>query len=88
MFADMVQAVELLYFVTDIHNEPRKKGGGPAAELIFREVSDDSWCEMGRVEVEVGRLWVMVDIMFLRGLRGHDVLTVDLVCGGRPVQMQ
>ena len=31
---DMVEAVELLYFVTEIHNEPRKRGSGPSAQLI------------------------------------------------------
>lgn len=39
IYQDMVQAVEILYFVTDIYNEPRKRGGGPSAELIFQEVS-------------------------------------------------
>ena len=38
-FDDMVQAVEILYFVTDVYNEPRKKGGGPNANLIYQEVS-------------------------------------------------
>lgn len=38
IYEEMVQAVELLYFVTDIHGEVRKKGGGPSAELIFQEV--------------------------------------------------
>jgi hypothetical protein len=38
IFADMVQAVEILYFITDIHMESRKKGGGPSPELIFQEV--------------------------------------------------
>jgi hypothetical protein len=39
IFQDMVQAVEILYFVTDIYNQPRKRGGGPSAQLIFQEVS-------------------------------------------------
>jgi hypothetical protein len=39
IFDDMVRAVELLYFVTDIYNEPRKRGGGPSAQLVFQEVS-------------------------------------------------
>lgn len=39
IFDDMVRAVELLYFVSDIYNEPRKRGGGPSAQLIFQEVS-------------------------------------------------
>jgi hypothetical protein len=34
----MVQAVELLYFITDIYSEPRKRGGGPTARLIYQEV--------------------------------------------------
>jgi hypothetical protein len=38
IFDDMVQAVEILYFVTDVYNEPRKKGGGPTANLIYQEV--------------------------------------------------
>ncbi|KAJ4362433.1 hypothetical protein N0V83_010526 [Neocucurbitaria cava] len=37
VFDDMARAVELLYFVTDIYNEPRKRGGGPSAQLIFQE---------------------------------------------------
>ncbi|KAG9197516.1 hypothetical protein G6514_001510 [Epicoccum nigrum] len=36
-YDDMVQAVEILYFVTDVYNEPRKKGGGPTANLIYQE---------------------------------------------------
>jgi len=40
-YADMVQAVALLYFVTDIHNEPRKKGAAPSPTQIFQEVSTD-----------------------------------------------
>ena len=39
IFRDMQEAVEILYFITDIYNEPRKRGGGPAAALIFQEVS-------------------------------------------------
>ena len=38
IYAEMIQAVELLYFITDIHSEVRKKGGGPGADLIFQEV--------------------------------------------------
>ena len=38
IFDDMVLAVELLYFVTDIYSERRKKGGGPSAALLFQEV--------------------------------------------------
>jgi hypothetical protein len=35
-----VQAVELLYFLIDCYTEtPRKKGGGPSASLLYREVS-------------------------------------------------
>ncbi|KAF1847061.1 uncharacterized protein K460DRAFT_402425 [Cucurbitaria berberidis CBS 394.84] len=41
IFDDMVQAVELLYFVSDIYNEPRKRGGGPSAQLIFKEYAED-----------------------------------------------
>ena len=33
-----IQAVELLYFVTDIYSESRKKSSGPSAELVFQEV--------------------------------------------------
>jgi hypothetical protein len=39
IYDDMVRAVELLYFVTDIYCEPRKRGGGPSAQLVFQEVS-------------------------------------------------
>lgn len=39
LFNDMVEAVELLYFIMDIHDGPRKRGGGPNAQLIFQEVS-------------------------------------------------
>jgi hypothetical protein len=42
IYDEMIQAVELLYFITDIHSEVRKKGGGPSAELIFQEVSPAS----------------------------------------------
>jgi hypothetical protein len=38
VYNDMVQAVELLYFITDIYSEPRKRGGGPTARLIYQEV--------------------------------------------------
>lgn len=33
--------MELLYFVTDIYNEPRKKGSGPSAHLVFQEYAED-----------------------------------------------
>ena len=39
IYDEMVQAVELLYFVTDIYGESRKKSSGPSAELVFQEVS-------------------------------------------------
>lgn len=41
IYDKMIQAVELLYFVTDIHSQVRKKGGGPSAELIFQEVCEN-----------------------------------------------
>jgi hypothetical protein len=41
IYEDMIQAVQLLYFVTDIYNEPRKRGGGPSPQLIFQEVSSN-----------------------------------------------
>ncbi|KAJ6194830.1 hypothetical protein J3E72DRAFT_387545 [Bipolaris maydis] len=41
IYDEMIQAVELLYFVTDIHSEVRKKSGGPSAELIFQEYAED-----------------------------------------------
>jgi hypothetical protein len=44
IYEDMIQAVQLLYFVTDIYNEPRKKGGGPSPQLIFQEVSASRRC--------------------------------------------
>jgi hypothetical protein len=42
IYEDMIEAVQLLYFVTDIYNEPRKRGGGPSPQLIHQEVSE-SW---------------------------------------------
>jgi hypothetical protein len=39
IYEGMIQAVQLLYFVTDIYNEPRKRGGGPSPQLVFQEVS-------------------------------------------------
>ncbi|PSN65977.1 hypothetical protein BS50DRAFT_588765 [Corynespora cassiicola Philippines] len=41
IYNDMVEAVEILYFVSDIYNEPRKRGGGPSAQLIFQEYAED-----------------------------------------------
>ncbi|KAH7371041.1 hypothetical protein BKA66DRAFT_514456 [Pyrenochaeta sp. MPI-SDFR-AT-0127] len=41
IFDDMTQAVELLYFVTDIYSGPRKRGGGPSAQLVFQEYAED-----------------------------------------------
>jgi len=41
IYEDMVEAVELLYFITDIYNQPRKRGGGPSAQLIFQEYAED-----------------------------------------------
>lgn len=41
IFNDMYQAVELLYFITDIYDEPRKKGAGPSAHLVFQEYAED-----------------------------------------------
>lgn len=38
IFDSMIAAVQILYFVTDIYKEPRKRGGGPSAQLIFQEV--------------------------------------------------
>ena len=38
IYDEMIQAVELLYFVTDIYSESRKKSSGPSAELVFQEV--------------------------------------------------
>jgi hypothetical protein len=39
LFDEIVRAVEILYFVTDIYSEPRKRGGGPSAQLVFQKVS-------------------------------------------------
>jgi hypothetical protein len=44
IYEDMIEAVQLLYFVTDIYGEPRKKGGGPSTQLIFQEVSTIGHC--------------------------------------------
>ncbi|KAH3950857.1 hypothetical protein HBI81_085710 [Parastagonospora nodorum] len=41
IYEDMIEAVQLLYFVTDIYGEPRKKGGGPSTQLIFQEYAED-----------------------------------------------
>lgn len=41
MYDSMVQAIELLYFMADIYNEPRKRGGGPSAQLVFQEYAED-----------------------------------------------
>ncbi|KAI4615569.1 uncharacterized protein J4E87_009027 [Alternaria ethzedia] len=41
IYDQMVQAVELLYFVTDIYGESRKKSSGPSAELVFQEYAED-----------------------------------------------
>jgi hypothetical protein len=41
IFHDMEQAVQILYFATDIHEESRKNGSGPAAALIFQEYAED-----------------------------------------------
>ena len=41
LYNGMVQAIELLYFLSDIYNEPRKRGGGPSAQLIFQEYAED-----------------------------------------------
>ncbi|OCL01732.1 hypothetical protein AOQ84DRAFT_383421 [Glonium stellatum] len=41
-FQDMIQAIELLYFVADVYSEPRKRGGGPSADLVFQEYAEDS----------------------------------------------
>ncbi|KAF2999681.1 hypothetical protein E8E13_002085 [Curvularia kusanoi] len=38
---EMLQAVEILYFVTDLYSGPRKKGGGPSASLVYREYAED-----------------------------------------------
>ncbi|KAF1970635.1 hypothetical protein BU23DRAFT_600770 [Bimuria novae-zelandiae CBS 107.79] len=41
VYDSMVQAVELLYFLADVYNEPRKRGGGPSAQLVFQEYAED-----------------------------------------------
>lgn len=38
-YDDMLESIQILYFVTDIYNEPRKRGGGPSASLIYQEVN-------------------------------------------------
>ncbi|KAJ4355583.1 uncharacterized protein N0V89_003603 [Didymosphaeria variabile] len=48
-FDTMAQAVELLYFLADIYSEPRKKGGGPNASLIFQEYAEDERFECNDV---------------------------------------
>lgn len=39
IYNGMKEAVQILYFVTDIYGEPRKRGRGPSPQLIFQEVS-------------------------------------------------
>jgi hypothetical protein len=39
IYEGMVEAVQLLYFVTDLYSGPRKRGGGPSPQLVFQEVS-------------------------------------------------
>lgn len=39
IYDGMVEAVQLLYFVTDVYSGPRKRGGGPSPQLIYKEVS-------------------------------------------------
>lgn len=39
IYDEMEEAVQILYFATDIHEESRKNDSGPAAELIFQEAS-------------------------------------------------
>ncbi|KAF2196266.1 hypothetical protein GQ43DRAFT_445286 [Delitschia confertaspora ATCC 74209] len=41
IFEEMEEAVQALYFVTDIYAESKLKGNGPAAELIFQEYAED-----------------------------------------------
>ncbi|KAL1797671.1 hypothetical protein ACET3X_004277 [Alternaria dauci] len=41
IYDEMIQAVQLLYFVTDVYSESRKKGSGPSAELVFQEYAED-----------------------------------------------
>ncbi|CBX96731.1 hypothetical protein IAQ61_005406 [Plenodomus lingam] len=42
IYDGMICAVQILYFVTDIYKEPRKKGGGPSAQLVFQEYAEDA----------------------------------------------
>jgi hypothetical protein len=51
IYEGMVEAVQLLYFVTDIYNEPRKRGGGPSPQLIFQEVSASGRGDEGNPDV-------------------------------------
>lgn len=41
IYDEMEEAVQILYFATDIHEESRKNDSGPAAELIFQEYAED-----------------------------------------------
>ncbi|KAF2490126.1 hypothetical protein BU16DRAFT_586218 [Lophium mytilinum] len=40
-YQEMVEAIEILYFAADIYSQPRKRGGGPSAELIFQEYAEE-----------------------------------------------
>ncbi|CAA9959547.1 hypothetical protein PTMSG1_02964 [Pyrenophora teres f. maculata] len=52
IYDDMVQAVQLLYFVTDVYGESRKKGGGPSAELVFQEYAEDQDFDNCKARIE------------------------------------
>ncbi|OCK81875.1 hypothetical protein K432DRAFT_350207 [Lepidopterella palustris CBS 459.81] len=41
IYQDMAEAVQLLYFASDVYSAPRKRGGGPSAELLFQEYAED-----------------------------------------------
>ncbi|KAF2806571.1 uncharacterized protein BDZ99DRAFT_394147 [Mytilinidion resinicola] len=40
-YQEMVEAIEILYFTADIYSQPRKRGGGPSAELLFQEYAEE-----------------------------------------------
>ncbi|ORY17055.1 hypothetical protein BCR34DRAFT_506208 [Clohesyomyces aquaticus] len=57
IFAEMVEAVQILYFMTDIYNEPRKRGGGPSASLLYQEYAEDERFGCKSVEEAESRFW-------------------------------
>lgn len=73
-FQNMMQAVECLYFITDIYSEaPQKRGGGPSAQLIFQEYAEDERFEVNdieEVEKVFGKHRMFLIVCFLNKAQG------------------